>query len=175
MARVNLFDIQLWSELAVKCRYDANALAELVDISGQLKRYVRRVFGQSPQEWLDGERLKRAAFLICQHRFIKCVALELSFKSEMWAAKYFDPAKSWSVAAPAFIVSVIAAALLVYGYIFGYQVFKNIWTVTAMSVAGILVVEPLVAWLLFREMPTTGAGIVLILGAIGIITTIVVK
>ncbi|MBP6889882.1 MAG: hypothetical protein KBC19_04885 [Candidatus Moranbacteria bacterium] len=74
--------------------------------------------------------------------------------SEMWAAKNYDASKPWTVLVPTLVVSIIAVMLLVYGYIFGYQAFKNIWVVTALSVAGILVVEPLVAWFLFREIPT---------------------
>jgi hypothetical protein len=99
----------------------------------------------------------------------------LIISAEMWASKFFNPARSWEVILPATVVSIVGVCLLVYGYTFGYQAFKNIWIVTAISIAGILVVEPLVAWLLFREMPTTGAFIALVLGVIGIMTSIVVK
>jgi drug/metabolite transporter (DMT)-like permease len=95
--------------------------------------------------------------------------------AEMWASRFFNPAKPWDVILPAIVMSIVAVCLLVYGYIFGYQAFKNIWIVTAISIVGILVVEPLVAWLLFREMPTTGAFIALIFGVIGIITSILIK
>lgn len=94
---------------------------------------------------------------------------------EMWAARHFDTSQPWATILPAFIISIAGAVLLVYGYTFGYQVFKNIWIVTALSIASIVVVEPFIAWILFREMPTTGAFIALILGIIGIITSIVVK
>jgi len=95
--------------------------------------------------------------------------------AEMWAAKYFDANKPWQVILPAVGVSIIGVLVLVYGYTFGYQAFKNIWIVTALSVAGILVVEPIVAWSLFREVPTTGASIALALGVIGIGTSVFVK
>lgn len=95
--------------------------------------------------------------------------------AEMWAAKFFNSEKPSSVILPAVAVSVVGACLLVYGYTFGYQAFKNIWIVTAISITGILVVEPLVAWILFREIPTTGAFIALILGIIGVITSVVVE
>ena len=95
--------------------------------------------------------------------------------AEMWSAKYFNSAKPWSVILPAFAVSVIGVALLVYGYTFGYQAFKNIWIVTALSIAGILIVEPLVAWLLFHQSPTTGAFIALMLGVLGIAAAIFIK
>jgi len=95
--------------------------------------------------------------------------------AEMWASRFFDPARPWAVILPATAMSIVGVCLLVYGYTFGYQAFKNIWIVTAISIAAILAVEPLVAWLLFREMPTTGAFIALVLGVIGIITSISVK
>jgi len=94
---------------------------------------------------------------------------------EMWASKFFNPMRPLAVIIPAIAVSIVGVCLLVYSYTFGYQAFKNIWIVTEISIASIFVVEPLVAWLLFREMPTTGAFIALVLGVIGIITSIVVK
>ena len=95
--------------------------------------------------------------------------------AEMWAAKYFDANRPWHVVVPAILVSIFGILFLVYGYTFGYQAFKNIWIVTALSIGGILVVEPIVAWSLFREMPTTGATIALALGVIGIGTSVFVK
>jgi len=99
----------------------------------------------------------------------------LVISAEVWASKFFSPSSPWAVLTPATVVSIVGVCLLVYGYTFGYQAFKNIWIVTAISIAVILVVEPLVAWLLFREMPTTGAFIALVLAVIGIITSMVVK
>ncbi len=95
--------------------------------------------------------------------------------AEMWAAKHFNRIDPWVTILPAFLISLIGLILLVYGYTFGYQAFKNIWIVTAISVSGILIVEPLVAWLLFKEIPTLGALIALILGIIGVITSISIK
>jgi len=95
--------------------------------------------------------------------------------AEMLAAKYFDPADPWALTLLALSVSITGAALLVYGYTFGYREFKNIWVVTGLSLAGMLVVEPAVAWFLFREVPTAGASIALILGMAGIVASIVFK
>src|SRR3989344_7611846 len=92
--------------------------------------------------------------------------------AEMWAAKNFqNSAKPETLVITAFAISVVGVALLVYGYTWGYQAFKNIWIVTALSVAGILIVEPLIAWFLFREIPTTGALIGFALGVVGLVTT----
>lgn len=95
--------------------------------------------------------------------------------AEMWAAKNFNLEKPFVVFIPAFIISVIGILLLIYGYTFGYLYLKNIWIVTAISIAGILLVEPFVAWLLFHEAPTLGAVIALVLGIIGIFTALFVK
>ena len=96
--------------------------------------------------------------------------------AEMWAARRFESSASqFHVFATAFGVSLVACFLLVFGYTYGYQVFKNIWIVTAISISGILVVEPIIAWLLFKEIPTMGAGAAFVLAAIGIVLTLVWK
>ena len=61
--------------------------------------------------------------------------------AEMWAAKNFqNSAKPETLVITAFAISVVGVALLVYGYTWGYQAFKNIWIVTALSVAGIFII-----------------------------------
>ncbi len=59
---------------------------------------------------------------------------------------------------------VIGGALLVAGYMLGYVYVKNIWVIAAVSVGSILIVEPILILILFREVPTTGALIGLVLG-----------
>ena len=96
--------------------------------------------------------------------------------AEMWAAKNFEHSnRPEYLILTAFVISVIGAGLLVYGYVWGYQAFKNIWIVTALSVAGILIVEPLIAWFLFQEIPTKGALIGFILGVLGLISTLTIR
>ncbi len=96
--------------------------------------------------------------------------------AEMWATKNFETlAKSWSIILTAFLISVVGVIFLVYGYIYGYQAFKNIWIVTALSVAGILIVEPIIAWFLFHEVPTVGASIGLLCGVLGLLATVFIK
>ena len=46
---------------------------------------------------------------------------------------------------------------IVAGYILGYLHLKNIWIIAAISIGSILVVEPILAFLLFRQLPTFGA------------------
>lgn len=95
---------------------------------------------------------------------------------EMWAAKQFGNTQNHlHIFLIAFVVSLVACVLLVYGYTYGYQAFKNIWIVTAISISGILVVEPIIAWLLFRELPTIGAGVAFGLAILGIILSLTWK
>ncbi len=71
-----------------------------------------------------------------------------------------------------FSIITLAGAFLILGYMLGYSAFKNIWIVSAASITSILIMEPILGFLFFRQMPTTGATIGLILGAVGFITTL---
>jgi len=44
---------------------------------------------------------------------------------------------------------------LLFGYMIAYSGFKNIWIVSVVSITAILVLEPLLAWTFFHELPTT--------------------
>jgi hypothetical protein len=66
-----------------------------------------------------------------------------------------------------------AGACLIVGYILGYRAYSNIWVVTAISIVGILLMEPVVALLMFGESPTRGASVGLALGGLGLIVTLV--
>jgi uncharacterized membrane protein len=70
------------------------------------------------------------------------------------------------------ILIILGSVCLLAGYMLGYKAFKNIWIVSAISITSILVVEPAMSWFLFREIPTTGAGVGIGLGAIGLIATL---
>lgn len=100
----------------------------------------------------------------------------LMIAAEVGAAKYFSissrPSRVFWIA---LFVAILSCLPLVYGYTYGYRHFKNIWIISAISISGILVLEPLVAWTLFREIPTLGAMIALGLAVIGIVVAIWVK
>jgi hypothetical protein len=66
-----------------------------------------------------------------------------------------------------FIPIAIGGACLVAGYMLGYIHLKNIWIVAAVSVGSILIVEPVLAFVLFRQLPTLGASIGLACGVLG--------
>ena len=67
---------------------------------------------------------------------------------------------------------VVGCSFLLAGYVTGYSVAKNIWVVTASSIGAILIVEPILAWTFFHQLPEKGALMGLVLGAIGLIATI---
>ena len=69
-------------------------------------------------------------------------------------------------------LGAVGGVLIVGGYILGYLHFKNIWVVTAISVGSIVVFEPVLAYILFKQVPTMGAAIGLVLGALGIVSAI---
>ncbi len=68
---------------------------------------------------------------------------------------------------PLVLLITLAGGFLLAGYWLGYATFQNIWVVSAASITGILIVEPVLAWSMFHESPTKGAVIGLVLGAIG--------
>lgn len=94
----------------------------------------------------------------------------LSIGAELVASKRVvsHPNEYLSIFLWVLIPVVFGGILLVTGYMLGYLHIKNIWVVTAVSVGSILIVEPILIFWLFREMPTTGAVIGLVLGVLGI-------
>ena len=49
-----------------------------------------------------------------------------------------------------------------------FKAFKNIWIVSVISITSILLIEPVLAYFIFDQLPTKGAAIGLVLGAIGL-------
>ncbi len=71
------------------------------------------------------------------------------------------------------LMILVGGGLLSTGYIFGYSLFKNIWVVSAISITSILIVEPVLAWAFFHQLPTPGAIAGLVLGAIGLCVALI--
>lgn len=65
------------------------------------------------------------------------------------------------------LILMFGSLLLFSGYCLGVVAFKGIWTVTVLSVTTILIIEPLLSYYLFREVPSIGASIGLVCGGIG--------
>jgi AraC-like DNA-binding protein len=82
MARKDTYPVEEWTNLAKQARYDPESLAQLLDVSPrQLRRYTRDLFNNSPQEWLDEQRLIDAAILLQSNDLIKAIAFDLGFKT----------------------------------------------------------------------------------------------
>lgn len=71
------------------------------------------------------------------------------------------------------VCGAFGGVLLVLGYVVSYRGFGSIWTVSAISVCMVLVVEPLMAWGVFREVPWGGSVAGLVLGTAGMIASMV--
>lgn len=79
---------------------------------------------------------------------------------------------SWLLFSKGLGIMIIGCVLLLAGYIMGYRVFKNIWIVSAISIASILITEPILNYLIFQQLPTKGALAGLVLGVIGLALSI---
>jgi len=62
---------------------------------------------------------------------------------------------------------IAGSIFLIEGYMLGYTAFRNIWIVSAISITSILIVEPLLAYDLFQQLPTKGALVGFVAGIIG--------
>ena len=98
----------------------------------------------------------------------------LCIYSEMIAAHATQAGSSglWKHFYRNLFVYALSGIFLIGGYILAYRAFKNIWVVTVISVTSILILEPVLAYAIFREAPTTGAKVGLILGGLGLIATL---
>lgn len=65
------------------------------------------------------------------------------------------------------LLMAVAGAFLIGGYMIGYNAFRNIWIVSVISVTSILIVEPVLAYTICRELPTRGALIGFVFGMVG--------
>jgi hypothetical protein len=69
------------------------------------------------------------------------------------------------------MIFILATPFLLYGYILGYSVFKNIWIVSVISITSILIIEPVLCYMIFKELPSKGATVGLLFGVLGFIST----
>ncbi|MES5486071.1 hypothetical protein QMZ05_25230 [Bradyrhizobium sp. INPA03-11B] len=97
----------------------------------------------------------------------------LSIIAELLASKQLGKADGYlTTLLTMFLLITFGGVLLVCGYALCYMHLKNIWIIIAISVGAILVVEPLLTLLLFRDAPTAGSLIGLALGALGTLAAI---
>ncbi len=98
----------------------------------------------------------------------------LSIYAEMLGARthYATNQPFFQIFLKMFLIITIGGGFLIAGYILGYSAFKNIWIVSVTSITSILIVEPILAYAFFQQMPTTGAIVGLIFGVLGFISAI---
>ena len=98
----------------------------------------------------------------------------LEITGELLASKRAANPDHIATFAQTFLLMVVGGALLIAGYMLGYLHLRNIWIIVAVSLATLAVGEPLLAFLLFQESPTTGALIGLVLGILGILSAFLI-
>lgn len=105
------------------------------------------------------------------------VAESAAIYSEILSAKQFDGSQAsfWRTFIKLSTFTFICASLIMVGYMFGQKSFKNIWIISVISITSILIVEPILAYGIFKQLPTKGALIGLIFGALGFMATIFLK
>ncbi|HOX60543.1 MAG TPA: hypothetical protein PLV72_00870 [Candidatus Magasanikbacteria bacterium] len=94
--------------------------------------------------------------------------------AEMSGAKeHFATAQTfWQIFLRMLIFIVIGGGFLISGYILGINAFKNIWVMSVVSITSIIILEPILGWTFFAQLPTTGAVIGFVLGVIGLFAAI---
>ncbi len=70
------------------------------------------------------------------------------------------------------LVMFIAALLLIYGYMAGIRNSINIWVISAISIVSIIIMEPIVTYIIFQELPSRGALVGLLFGIAGLLSTL---
>src|SRR6266404_6785429 len=81
MARIDIYDLEYWRRVALESRYCVRSVCTKAGVSQrQLQRYTRLIFGRSPQQWLNEERLMSAGNRLKESRSVKAVAWDLGFK-----------------------------------------------------------------------------------------------
>jgi Na+-driven multidrug efflux pump len=105
------------------------------------------------------------------------IAEALYVFSEIISAKYYSQPESqfFHIIGKILIITIVGSILILTGYMLGFRAFKNIWIVSVISITSILIIEPILAYLIFKQLPTKGAGIGLILGALGFAATLFIK
>lgn len=97
----------------------------------------------------------------------------LTILAEMIAARTFSIASHsfLDMFIKMFLIFAFAGGALIFGYMFGFISFKNIWIVSVISITSILISEPILAYVFFQQLPTSGALIGLIFGVLGFVST----
>jgi AraC-like DNA-binding protein len=102
MARADVFSVMDWRQIAEESAYNVALLAAKLRISRrQLERSTMKLFGKTPQAWLNEERLISAKVLLEKHRRVKFVAFQLGFKQTSHFSREFT--KRYGLSPTAFL------------------------------------------------------------------------
>src|SRR5690242_16567223 len=97
----------------------------------------------------------------------------LAIYSEVVAAKNISNFSTtfWKMSG----VMTIAGLLLIAGYMLGLKYLNNIWIVGVVSIASIIIAEPIITYFIFQELPSKGALIGLTFGILGLLSALFIK
>ncbi len=100
----------------------------------------------------------------------------LAILAEIVAAHVQDKSgqSPWDVFLRGSLAMVLASLLLIGGYMLGVRAFRSIWVVGAVSIGAIVILEPLIAYAVFRELPTRGPALGMALGIVGVLVATIV-
>ena len=70
------------------------------------------------------------------------------------------------------LLIIFSAVFLIGGYIMGIRSFHNIWIVSVLSITSILLIEPVLDYVIFNQIPTQGAFVGFALAVAGFAATI---
>ncbi len=73
------------------------------------------------------------------------------------------------------ILVTVGGLLLVLGYMLGIKQWQNIWIVGVVSITSIVIMEPIITYGVFQEIPTRGVLIGFILGILGLLSVVFIK
>ena len=82
-----------------------------------------------------------------------------------------DIAKNKRIFLDFWIITLAGVPLLI-AYYFGQKAFNSMWPVMAASLTSVLLIEPLVIWLMFRDLPSKLSIVSMVLGTTGLIITL---
>ncbi len=94
--------------------------------------------------------------------------------AEMVAARNYSTSSSpfIQIFLKLFLIIIIGGGFLIAGYMLGIKSFRNIWIVSVVSITSILIIEPILAYTLFGQLPTKGALIGFIFGTLGFVSAL---
>ena len=97
----------------------------------------------------------------------------LSIYAEMVGEKsnYLATQPFWQIFIKVFLLITFAGAFLVAGYMLGLSAFKSVWVVSVISITSIIIVEPTIGWLFFKQIPSTSSIIGFAFGVVGLVIT----